>query len=92
MMLRMDLVKLIDVLTSLTVNHSILPRVVCLATSLLEKYMRHVVISAAVDRHLSQSKNVFCIDYRGDRGKMIHFFKIFFPAFMTGYILLLLNV
>ena len=29
---------------------------------------------------------------RGDRGKMIHFFKIFFSAFMTGYILLLSNV
>ena len=29
---------------------------------------------------------------RGDRGKMIHFFKRFFPAFMTGYIFLLLNV
>ena len=29
---------------------------------------------------------------RGDGGKMIHCFKIFFPAFMTGYILLLLDV
>ena len=30
--------------------------------------------------------------FRGDRGKMIHFFKYFYPAFMTGYILLLLDV
>ena len=30
--------------------------------------------------------------YRGARGKMIHFFEIFYPAFMTGYILLLLDV
>ena len=29
---------------------------------------------------------------RGDRGKMIHFLKHLFPAFMTGYILLLLDV
>ena len=29
---------------------------------------------------------------RGDWGKMIHFFETFFPAFMTGYILLLLDV
>ena len=30
--------------------------------------------------------------YRGDRGKMIHLFEIFFPAFMTRCIQLLLDV
>ena len=46
LMLWMDQVKLLDVLTSLPVSHSILPRVVCFA-------------SAAEGRHLSQSEDAY---------------------------------
>ena len=38
------------------------------------------------DKGVASEKDVTS---RGDRGKMIHFFKYIFPAFMTGYILLL---
>ena len=56
--LRMEYAKLLDVLISLPVSHEILPHVVCFATSHPET-MRNVVISAAMDRHLSQSEDVY---------------------------------
>ena len=47
-----------DVLTSLPVSHVILP-----LQRHVRQSMRHVVISAAVDRHLSQSEDVYLYIY-----------------------------
>ena len=58
LMLLMDHAKLHDVLTSLPVSHAILPCAVCFATT-RRQTMRHVVISVAVNRHLSQSEDVY---------------------------------
>ena len=52
LMLYMDQVKLLDILTSRHVSHAMLPHAVCFATSRLAT-MQHVVISAAVNGHLS---------------------------------------
>ena len=57
----MDHAKLLDVLTSHPISHAILPRAVCFATSRPANYA-HVVTSAAVDWHLSQSEDVY-LDY-----------------------------
>ena len=56
--IRMDLAIFFDVLTSLPVSHAMLP-----LQRHVRQSMRHVVISAAVDRHLSQSEDVYLYIY-----------------------------
>ena len=57
--LRMYHAKLLDVLTSLPVNHAILPRAVCFATSHVRQTMQYVVLLTRVDMHLGQSEDVY---------------------------------
>ena len=56
--LQMDHAKLIDILTSLTVSHAILPRAMCFATSRPAKH-QYVAILTRVDMHLGQSEDVY---------------------------------
>ena len=63
--LRMDH-RLLDVLMSLSVNNAIyylVPVQIDLVPSVLQRHvrptMRHVVLSAAVDRHMSKSDDVY---------------------------------
>ena len=53
----MNHVKLLNVLTSHPVSHVILPRVCALQRHVWQT-MRHIVISEAVDRHISQPEYV----------------------------------
>ena len=54
--LRMDHAKLLDALMSLPVSHPILPRAL---QRNIQQTMQHVAILAALDRHLSQSEDVY---------------------------------
>ena len=56
--LRMDHGKLLDILMSLPISHAILP-LLCALQRHVRQTMRHVVLSATVDRHLSQSEDVY---------------------------------
>ena len=90
--LRMDHAELLDVLTSFPVSHAILPRVMpCILLHHVRQTMQHVAISTAVDRHMSQSEDVYSyIIYQFlilDTAQKLSFCKILYPLYYSLYYL-----